>query len=83
MTDATTPTYERNMRIIGHTDIGGEGADGMQIILRHQAFVRYFSSPRFSASAQPVRPTCRRGARTGADMLLRLTARLLEVTQHR
>ncbi|MBV8703622.1 MAG: hypothetical protein JO118_07915, partial [Acetobacteraceae bacterium] len=43
-----TPTYARNMRLLGHTDQGGR-ADGVQIMVRRgHAYVGHIFSKGFS-----------------------------------
>jgi hypothetical protein len=45
MTGLMTPTYAKNMRIIGHTDQGGGRADGVQIMIhRGHAYVGHIFS---------------------------------------
>jgi len=55
-----TPTYARNMRIIGHTDQGGGRADGVQLMVhRGHAFVGHIFSKGFSVIdvQDPTKPT--------------------------
>lgn len=49
MADLMTPSYARNMRIIGHTDQGGGRADGVQIMVHNgYAYVGHIFSKGFS-----------------------------------
>ena len=49
MSDLMTPTYARNMKIIGHTDQGGGRADGVQIMVHKGfAYVGHIFSKGFS-----------------------------------
>ena len=48
-TDALKPTYAKNMRIIGHTDMGGGRADGVQVMVnKGYAYVGHIFSKGFS-----------------------------------
>ena len=60
MTDLMTPTYAKNMRIIGHTDQGGGRADGVQMMVhKGHAFVAHVFSKGFSVIdvRDPTKPT--------------------------
>jgi len=49
MADIMTPTYAKNMKIIGHTDQGGGRADGVQIMVhKGYAYVGHIFSKGFS-----------------------------------
>lgn len=49
MADIMTPTYAKNMRIIGHTDQGGGRADGVQIMVhKGYAYIGHIFSKGFS-----------------------------------
>ena len=49
MSDLMTPTYAKNMRIIGHTDQGGGRADGVQLMIhKGHAYVGHIFSKGFS-----------------------------------
>jgi hypothetical protein len=48
-TDLMKPTYAKNMKIIGHTDMGGGRADGVQIMVnKGYAYVAHIFSKGFS-----------------------------------
>ena len=60
MTDLMTPTYAKNMRIIGHTDQGGGRADGVQMMVhKGHAFIGHVFSKGFSVIdvRDPTKPT--------------------------
>ena len=49
MADIMTPTYAKNMRIIGHSDQGGGRADGVQIMVhKGYAYIGHIFSKGFS-----------------------------------
>ena len=48
-TDALKPTYAKKMKIIGHTDMGGGRADGVQVMVnKGYAYVAHIFSKGFS-----------------------------------
>jgi hypothetical protein len=60
MADLLTPTYAKNMRILGHTDQGGGRADGVQVMVhKGYAYIGHIFSKGFSVVdvSDPRKPT--------------------------